>query len=464
MVKPALPLRYSGPLLCLALAIASQPLHAQQAAATDDDRTESEEAVFIPVEYRPPPWQVSVGVRMTGKAKVKFSQLGTVPNRSSYPGPTPNATAEDKDTQQYKDAMAYVALYGRTYDDGSVSRDYTLDVDGTRIEPTDGKTNYWAFTSSDQVVTLDSGSKALALHTYDVLSNGDTASASNGSSLGWDVEISRTLGSSRRMSWGVLFGAGIGDVNSKTSGTVHGKLRTLTDYFSLDGVTLPSDLSNGFSQSGNRYWNPPVYEQDANGNWVVKYEKDSAGDYVLDEDGNKIVVYETDADGNKIVELYYPDYRLPTDPFNRTDITADTADIAIEGYWQVKGAYMTARFGPFFAYEITPHLTVRASAGVTLAVLGARFYLNEKAYIPALDAYMNLTNEKSNIDATVTGTFGYFVAGELDAYLTNRTGLFVGASYEDYSRDVTMKSAYGHEADLSLSSGTVIRTGIITRF
>jgi hypothetical protein len=124
---------------------------------------------------------------------------------------------------------------------------------------------------------------------------------------------------------------------------------------------------------------------------------------------------------------------------------------------------MTARFGPYFAYQLTRRLALRASAGITFTVIGARLRINERVLIPATNAYMQLTNEDLNLDAKVNGILGYFATCELDTYFTDRTGMFFAASHEDFERDFSM-SYYAQRADISLSTGTVLRTGITTRF
>ena len=253
MVKPALLPRYCGSLACLGLLLGSTNLFAQ-AKPADNSKIQSEEAVFIPIEYRPPPFQISVGVRISGKAKVKFSGLGSIPTNA-----TPGA---DTTTVQV-----------RKYHDGAVRLDTNVDINSKYVENPDGKTNYWSFTRADQVVDHPTMGKSLAFHSYEVSSRDVTAEADNSSSTGWDVEISRELGSSRIMSWGLLFGGGIGNINCKTSGTIKANLRTHTDYYSLAGVTLGTDLTFGDSYTG-------IYEY-----YVTQLKKDADGKVILDSDG-----------------------------------------------------------------------------------------------------------------------------------------------------------------------------------
>lgn len=470
MVKPASSSRLLGSLIILALLLGSTTVSAQQAAQPDDsDKPESEEAVFVPIEYRAPPWQVSVGVRLAGKAKVKFSQLGAMANTniiSGNIGPDPTATAAEKDTADYKKAIAKAKAGGRIYDDGSVLPDQTyiiVPLNGNtlyKIDPGDAKTNYWGYTSADQIVDRPEG-KSMAFHAYSIESTGGQTSVEQNSGLAWDVEVSRELGSSKRMSWGLLFGAAISDIRAKTGMTVKANLRTITDYYLLGGVT-PTDtayigreqryLQEVYYADTDTSHKTPLGKTDANGKPV----------YVKDAQGNNIIYwtpYGRYYDPKEIIYSYDP-ARLPTDPYSRTNTTQEVDCI---GYWEVKGAYMTARFGPYFNYQLTRRLAVKASAGLTFTVIGATLRINERVYVPALKDYMWLNNEKENLDATVSGILGYFASCELDAYFTDRTGLFIGASHESFQRDLNM--TYGlQQADVDLTAGTVLRTGITTRF
>lgn len=431
MVKPASFPRYSGSLACLALLLAGQSVFAQSKPAAAA-KTESEEAVFIPVEYLPPPYQISVGVRISGNAKVKFSGLGSIAS-NVFPG-------GDKTT-----------VANRTYNDGTVALDSSIDIDGNQIEITDGKTNYWSFTSADQVVEHPTLGKSAALHAYAVTSRGATAEAENSSSTGWDLQISRELGSGRIMSWGILFGAGINSINCKTDGTIKANLRTLTDYYSLAGVTLGADLSSGAGAVG-------VFEY-----YRTQLVKDADGKVVTDENGYNKWEYVL-VDGKKTTAWTTAE-RLPNVPGDRTDTINTDSPIDVAGYWQVKGAYITARFGPFVSLKLGRHFAFRASAGITFTVLGAELIIHEKFLIPSLTTYLEVNNEEVNNDPMVTGTIGYFASGEFEAFLTNRTGFFIGATHEDYARDIKLGYyGYNQTADLSVSSGTAIRTGITTRF
>ena len=449
MVTPASLPRISGPLACLALLLSSLPAHAQQAKQSDSAKEQSEEAVFIPVEYRPPPYQVSIGVRIAGKAKVKFSGVGNI----GYSGVNPGANTDDPAILRF-------------YDNGYVGPDNSRDIAGNLIVKGDGQTNVWAFSSANQ---LDNPTKpnatTLSMEANRIESSGATIDAESESSPGWDIQITRQLGGNNRFSWGLLFGAGISDVNAKVSGSVKANLHTITDTYLLGeaATKLYVDALNPTDYAPYQSPGPyPFYltHQDKNADGTLKW--------VLDANGAPttvpVMVPTLGADGKQLFEVRDDSIRLPGLPAHRDDDVTQGVDVA--GTWQVKGAFMTARFGPYVAVQLARRLSLRASAGITLTVLGAQFKFREEYLVPSINKYISRDTE--NLDrneSTVTGTFGYYASGEIEWFMTNRTGLFVGASYENYMRKlrITMPETTQF-ADIETSTGTVIRTGVTTRF
>lgn len=445
MVKPASLPRYCGSLACLSLLLGSLPAIAQEAKPADSSKVQSEEAVFIPIEYRPPPYQISIGVRLSGKAKVKFSQLGSIP-RATNPG-------------EYNSNAGF-----RQYDNGYVGLDYSVDAEGKQFTVGDGKTNNFRYISSEQVLNDPDpaypNGKAVAFFSSQVESTGESAMAENGSTLAWDLEISRELGGTKHFSWGILFGAGLSDLKANTSGTVKAKLTSIWDIYSAGGTPLPTETNNAVTPPLTSY---PPYSANP-GQW--RYQTEWVDKEVKHDDGTttteKVQQIKTGADGVALIEYYNPAFRIVDHPtFERT--TSEQTGIDVAGTWKVRGAYVTARFGPYIAARIGRHLQVRAAAGVTLTVLGARFLFEEKYLHPILNSYLTVDTDRTSNEATVTGTLGYFVEGELDWFFTQRTGIFIGATHEDFARDLQIK--LGEQiASIDVSAGTAFRTGITTRF
>lgn len=454
MVKPASIPRISGSLACLALLLGSATAQAQQAPKPASSKdTPSEEAIFIPIEYRPPPYQVSVGVRISGKAKVKFSGLGNI---------LPAMGADSTDPKLL-----------RKYDNGYVGPDNSWDfTTGKPVVNPDKKTNYWGFSSANQLSPSDfPNAQTVAMQSHHIATDGATLTAENGQSPAWDIEISRQLGGNKKLSWGVVFGGSINAVNVKTSGTVKANLKALTDLYSLDGegknvllTTTNPDLTTVYNSYyyGNGAAGPqpvPVFHQDTNADGSPKFSEDAQTHIIT-----PVMVATLGPDG--VTQLQnYPDnsVRIPGLPVSRTDPTTGLVDIT--GIWQVKGAYMTARLGPYMALQLGRHFAIRASAGLTLTILGANFKFDETYLTPSAIGYLNADTANTPKDATVTTTTGYFASGELEWFLTQRTGFFVGAAYENYTRNLRITLPETTQtADLSVSTGAVLRTGVTTRF
>ena len=448
MSRPASLTRLTGTLTCLALLVGGTSVSAQQTKPADDKKTESEEAIFIPIEYRPPPWQVSVGVRLSGKAKVKFSGLGSIPLQSAI-GPV-----DDKTTKAY-----------REYDNGYVGLNLTVGEKENAVygPAADNKTNTWSFTGESYQVVADAnpanaGGQAVQFSSSYITSTGASNSQETDSSYSWDIEISRELGGSKRYSWGLIFGAGLSDLKAKTSATVTGELRSIVDTYSLTGSPLTATTKDGITTYAPTGGEGPI-------KWYQALTADGKA-LRVNEDGTPYMIpgipvtYPTGLTGH--TEWRDNSVRLSDLPYSREDILVSPIDVI--GEWRLRGAYLTARFGPYFAVKFGEHLQLRGSAGVTFTVLGTRFTFEERAYHPVIKQWMN--NSTGEIaDSTVTGNIGYFVSGELDWFLTQRTGLFIGALHEDYARELRMTNlATGQIADIDVSAGTVIRTGITTRF
>lgn len=460
MVKPASIPRISGPLACLALLLSSQPAFAQEAKKPVSSKEPSEEAVFIPIEYRPPPYQISVGVRISGKAKVKFSGVGNIPYNSA---PGDNATS---------------GILQRVYDNGYVSPDNSRDAAGNWYAKGDGMTNVWGFNSVDQLVSpVYPNATSVGFQSNRVDTAGATLTAESSSSLSWDIEVSRQLGGNKRFSWGVVFGAGLNDINAKTSGTVKGNLHTLIDLYALEagaGTKLPSVpiLDPVTNQSiGTSYIGP----YNAPGPYVYYFTEqgknaDGSLRYILDSEGkpttNPYMVPKLGPDGTQLWDVRDESIRLGALPIpgSRQD-SLTSSGVDVTGYWQVKGAYMTARFGPYFAWQINRHFALRASAGLTLTILGAQFRFNETYLVPSLATYLSVDTANGRNDSTVTTTLGYFASGEVEWFMTQRTGFFVGAAYESYTRDLRLSMpGTTQTAEISADTGAVFRSGITTRF
>ncbi len=474
MVKPASISRYSLSLAGLALLCASQPAFAQSKPAATDAKPESEEAVFIPIEYRPPPYRVAIGVRLAGNAKVKFSGVGSIGN-SSFPR-AEGLPAQWKDEGPLPRDAAVNRSYDRWGASGADYVDRSVTVDSELKEETtaDRTTNIWAFTSTDQVVADPNypGGEAIKYQTNWLTSGGSTVSAESGKSMAWDIEISRELGGNKRFSWGLLFGAGLSDFKTEQSATVKATLHTLTDTYSLKGRKAPRKART--DEQGNPVLDEnkqPIFDlvpyvSDGPELWIqalnedkktLKFEADGITPYLVRFTGD--VAYPTDV--TPAFKWFDSPLRLADTPFDRS--FTETAGVDVMGTWKVRGSFLTARFGPFFAANLGNRFTVRASAGLTFTVLGARMTFQEKYFHPVLKNYLSIDTDQSSNESRVFGNLGYFATGELEWRMTQRTGLFIAATHEDYLRKA--KIQIGEQiAELETSTGTALRAGVSARF
>jgi hypothetical protein len=339
---------------------------------------------------------LSVGVRVTGGAKVEFEGVGAISN-PSMPDDSPASNEV------------------RIYSNGAVGPDARTDLNNQPIPP-DGKTNSWAFESADQIAEDGSG---IYMTAFSTSSDGSVVRADSGYNPGFDIELSRRIGG-KKFRWGVQAGIGLSDINAKKTGEITASLRALTDFYSLLGAAAPE----------------------------APYE---APDISLD-----IV---TNPDGSVSTVSTDHSVLLSNLPAERTDLTT-ISGAQISGFWQVKGAYFSARLGSWLEMPVGSRFTVRASGGVAGKVVGAFMRFDERFILPDEAGELNATSQTSTDSWAMVG--GY-AALEAQYWLTERSGFFAGASYEAVAGDVELRSG-DRAAKLNLESGAGIRFGFSTRF
>jgi len=381
------------------LAALLMPVAAFAQTETTAAEKEAQEAGFgrIPEDaFRLPDNSVSIGVRLSGKAKVEFTGIGAITSDSL---PTDDITTE----------------IARTYNDGFVSLDSRTDANGDPIAA-DGKTNVWAYSADSQLADNGGG---IFLTSYSTVSDGSTVKSDSGPTPGFDIEISRRIGGNH-LAWGLQLGLGLSDINAKTSGEISASLRKLTDYYSLLGAAAP----------GAPY-EAPVYQSDT----------------VTNPDGSTTPI-QTDVS-----------VLLSSLPGERTD-TIDSSAAQINGFWQVRGAFFSARMGPWIELPLSEQFTIRASGGVSGTVIGAFMRFDERFLLPDTDTELTAMDQ-TNSDSW--GMIGGYAALEARWWLTERTGFFAGASYEAVSGDVELKSG-DRLAKMNVETGAGVRVGFTTRF
>jgi hypothetical protein len=281
------------------------------------------------------------------------------------------------------------------------------------------------------------GTGSVAFHAY--YTGESTATASNGSSTGWDLEYVRRLGGSRIV-WGVAVGCGLSDINARTHTTFATPLMRVVDVYSLAGATAPTGAYTAPSTA-----TVPML--------------DPFGNPVLNPDGSqRMITVDTTV--------------LLTNRPVRTRGASGTTPV--DGAFEVRGSLVTARFGPYVETALCDGFALRASAGMTVNILGARMRFDERATIPGLDEPVVAAGETGK---TSTSNLGFYASAEIQYLVTRRTGIFAGIIHESHFRTTEIKNppltdpstgeilaANSRAARIDASPGTGLRVGVTTRF
>lgn len=391
----------------LALAV---PLAAQLADNRTAEDVALEELIKLD-EYVGPKSEFSLSVRVLGKLRATFSGIGTVRSTTLDPGDTTSEVA-------------------RVYSDGYVALDTRTDTDGNSLLD-DGRTNTWSYNGSSQVTADESG---IRFNAYDSISEGATADASSGASIGIDLKGSRKLGSlgrfvgeqTREWTYGINFGFGLNTLSAKTTTRINATLHTVTDTFSLLGSAVP--LSDDDTDNG----------------------------YAAPSSTTQTV---TNADGTTTSQTLDTTTFISNRPESRVE-TYETSAATVDGSWQVRGGYFTLRSGPWVRWQPRQNLSLNLSAGGTLSVIGLNMSYDESLVIADDLTAAQVTNKSENETFTSGGLFS-----SLDAewWLSDRTGFFGGAYYETMTRE-NIISLDGRSARIEVSSGLGLRLGVTTKF
>ncbi|MDO8542530.1 MAG: hypothetical protein Q7S40_18980 [Opitutaceae bacterium] len=368
---------------------------------------------------------VIIGVRHLSGAKASFSGQGSI------------GSAEDP-------GLATGANLTRTYHDGRVNPDTRvaarLDTSGNPIidpqtgsqvfDPiaADGRTNSWSFSDNAQV-TPDG---YVAFHTFsaDVIDTGSRARASN-STNGLDLSVSRDMGRlfGTRLSWNITAGMSVNDISANTVDQVLATLRTLTDFYSLYGVTPPDAPYTAPSSSTTT---------------------------VLDASGNAVV----NADGSTQTITVDTTVLLGNEPAGR-DTSSATNDTNVANRWQLKGAYYTFRAGPTLWVPISSRFRASVSLGAAVIYSGTNYTVTQTLQ-PDFGAEISDTHTSSAYKLLP----GYYADATLQYDLTERAGFYAGAVFQSagsYTQSITNETAnYATKIDLGNQSG--LRAGMTIRF
>jgi hypothetical protein len=267
--------------------------------------------------------------------------------------------------------------------------------------------------------------------------------------------LDHKLGQRGRFEWGVSGGFNLTSINAKVSGTVVSTLVSVTDIYDLINTGLNTTYFQG--------------DKDANGVPLLSFTQPT---------GNaKDLVLLTLADGTQVqrfVDLTTTPSLITSSADQSTatplstifrqgneGVLATIQDVAIDGQWQLKGAYYLMQFGPTFRYRFNDRWAVSGGAGLALGYIGTVFRANEQVveFVNGKDLGLYIS-EENNTHKFIPGVYGNI---NFEYWVSERTGFYMGANYQkmgNYSQ--TPLSTRTAKIDLGSSSGW--RMGIMTRF
>jgi len=332
----------------------------------------------------------------------------------------------------------------RTYHDGSVSPDGRTAgrVDGSGnpvIDPSsgsqvldpvapDGQTNTWSYVDSRQA--LPGG--LIAFHDYSAQVNDPAMrNADSSSSFGVEVAVARDMGKlfGTRATWTLMAGFSMNGINAKLNTNVQATLTTITDLYSLNGQVTPV---------------APYTAPSSTTTTVV----DSSGSPVLNTDGTT----NTATSDTSTLLSSLPVNHSVTNAINSTSVS---------NRWDLKGAYYTFRAGPSVSVPLWTRLHASLSAGPAVIYAGSTYSVIQ-TYVPEIGGQITTTDTSD----TSRVLAGYFADASLQFDVTERTGFFAGAVFQNagsYTQNVDSVSAhYSTKVDFSNQNG--LRAGMTVRF
>jgi hypothetical protein len=383
--------------------------------------------------------KLTVGFRMLNSgAQVDFGGLGNVPfvnpiipasEGAANRGYSNGAVGFDalranevnsSGTQTSTPGGRYQVTTPVTVDGATVNR-----LTGDFVSYTPGVTRDWEVAAQGQFTEMPG---YVAFRSYSAISEGATASNKQGATGGVELSFSREIGrGTRYLNWGLAAGIALNDISSKTSGTVTSTLRTYTDYYSLNGQTIPlSQLQN-----------PAI-------------------DSLLDTDG----------DG--FANSY--EYTVPLKDRPEAGMSTDVSmagGASVTGRWAIKGAYFLVKVGPTLRTQITDRLGLTASIGFAGAYAGTRYSAVESFTVTELPAAPIETVDADTGSDTVSSSkvkflTGYYADLNIEWDTNGTLGLFGGVTAQEL--DSYDQSLAGRTAKIDLGSAVGVRGGVSVRF
>lgn len=349
-------------------------------------------------------WHFSVGARVVSKgASVEFENLGTVPERSSglYDNGFVNADELRSDEPDPPSGERY-----QTFDDDGVQI-------GDFLSFNENQTRSWGYNDADQV----EGNK-IKMNSYSSVTTGAATEADSSLAGGFEVQLSKVFFQvNRRVQVSMMGSLGLTDISVRSSGRIAATLNTRTDTYGLLGTEVPSAP-----------YFAPSFED-------------------IENDEGNIITRETTI----------PLSQSPEEPEESETLPGAAV---VDGDWEVDGAYVSFRLGPMVHVQLTDIFQVSMSAGVSAHFAGTQFKYREQ--LVELDTTVSRDVVSSNEDVTTETMFGYFVEANIESWLNEKAGFFLGVHYEavgDYEQELD-----GRVARIDLGGSAGIRGGMIFRF
>jgi len=311
---------------------------------------------------------------------------------------------------------AETGVANRIYSDGSVSPDgrTLIDPSGNTVPiAPDGRTNTWSFIDSSQGTEVPG---FIAMHAYSAKTT-DASFHEKDPSLALGVEIAseREMGKvfGSRMKWGLIAGLSVNQIYATTSANLAADVTTTRDLYSLGGQAAPDVSSTPY-------------------------------------------VAPVNSGGVDVSVL------LGDQPLDRSTKTASIANEVLST-WKLRGAYVTMRAGPTLYLPVTSRFSATFSAGAVLVYAGTTYEVTQSFKPETGDEVSQfVTNTKNALLP------GFYVDADLQFAMTDTSGLYLGAVYQnsgDYVQTVSSTdglSTYMTRVDLSSLQG--IRAGVSFKF
>lgn len=399
-----------------------------------------------------PQHRVSIGFRMLNSGgKVSFGNLGSVPFEITVPALSEGAVArsynngavntdsvrlperDENGVQTSTPGGRYQTRADVTVNIVDGNGNPVLDESGNQVTQvvnvqsgdyrayTPGYSRVWGY-ASDSQVTADG--THIGMSTYSATSDGAGFVKEAGKSGGVEFQYVRTLSKpAARFQWGVLAGATLNGINSKTAGQIAATLHTRTDYYALPaGEAAPG---------------PTPY------NSALAFD-----DY-------------TAVTGDVFADAQETTVPIASLPDQHTE-TSTVGGVNIDGRWQIKGAYFMVKVGPTIRTQLTNRIGVNASAGYAGAYAGTVYSVAERFQVPNVpDVYVGDVSAVEESRATKFMS-GFYADFNMEWAANERMGLFTGVTaqkFDGYDQEVG-----GRTARIDLGSSVGIRGGVSIRF